>query len=171
LRQLCPEEGHLQALGQLGTQTRSAEGTGGHSEAQDSSEAVNCWCVVISTVYCANHSPAAKVDIYKTLEAKLDNIQSTVDRAFADIHDRLHNIEQVNREMAKNTTGVNLSGLNLRIPPAPLFDAPSPAISNASAVSATSTSSGINISRMSLASPIVAGPSGTKSGPSDAQGE
>jgi len=59
-----------------------------------------------------------------------------------------------------------------RHPPVPAFDAPSPAIST-SGLSAASAGSGVsatNISRMSLRSPSIAGPSGTGDGQSEAQG-
>jgi hypothetical protein len=119
---------------------------------------------IVLSIYYANHPPVAKADI-------LEVIRATLERDHAEFRSRLQNIETLLREVARNTDGVNLSSLTLCLPPVPLFDAPSPAISTTSAVSAASTLSAINLSRMSLGSPNVAGPSGTVADPSEPQGE
>jgi hypothetical protein len=123
--------------------------------------------IIIST-YCVNHPPAPKED----LAQKVESLQAIVVRDNAEFQGRLQTIEVlIHDNIAKQQSGGNKSNANLRLPPVPPFDAPSPAISTTSAVSTASTSSAINISRMSLASPTVAGPSGTGAGPSQAQGE
>jgi hypothetical protein len=123
--------------------------------------------LIVPSIYCANHLPAAKEDTPLNLEA----VWATVQRDNAEFRDRLHNIETLLRELAKKE-GINVSALNLRLlPPVPPFDAPSPVISTTSAVSTASTSTSINISKLSLASPSIAGPSGSGAGKSKAQGE
>ena len=123
---------------------------------------------IMMSLYCANNLPASKEDLAQTVEA----LRAIVERDNAEFRTRFQTIETLLRDhMAKQQSGANKPTVTLRLPPVPPFDAPSPAISNTSAVSTASTSSAINVSRMSLASPTIAGPSGTGSGPPQAQGE
>jgi hypothetical protein len=111
------------------------------------------------------------------LQASKDELVQTVESLRALIvkyHEEnqkyFRTIEALIRGNASKQSGGRLSSVTLR-PPVPPFDAPSPSISNASAVSTTSTSSGINVSKLSLRGPNVSGPSEPVAGPSKAQGE
>jgi hypothetical protein len=106
------------------------------------------------------------------LQASKDELVQTVENLRALIvkyHDEnqkyFRTIEALIRGNASKQSGGRLASVTLR-PPVPPFDAPSPSVSNASAVSTASTSSGINVSKLSLR-----GPSEPVAGPSKAQGE
>jgi hypothetical protein len=102
-------------------------------------------------------------------------IRENQDAINNDIRDSVYNIKTMMKALCIKS-GIGPSTLNLRIPAVPSFSAdPGPPSATPSVVSATSTSSGINIPRLSLGSPLVAspvvGPSGAKAGKAETPGE
>jgi hypothetical protein len=121
------------------------------------------WFIALS-LYFTNHLSAMKED------ASTSRILDVLQANQVENRTRFDAIEKMLRDL---TTCLAATTGN-RLPPVPPFDAPSPAVSAASAASAASNTSGLNVtglSRMSLGSPSIAGPSRTDADESDSQCE